>query len=311
MKFIVTGGSGFLGSHLCRKLLNEGNQIICIDNFYSSSKKNISDLINNPNFNLINHNIINHIDLKCDGIYNLACPASPKKYQKDPIYTIDTSFFGIKNMLNLANKLKVRILHTSTSEIYGDPKIHPQNESYFGNVNPVGPRSCYDEGKRIAETLCYEYNKQYKLDVRLCRIFNTYGPSMLEDDGRVISNFIVSALKNKSLKVYGDGSQTRSFCYVSDMIDGIVKLFTTEKKEDSINMPFNLGNPDEYNILDIAEKIIKMTNSCSKIEFEELPINDPIKRKPEISKALKTLKWSPTVSLEEGLKKTISYFNNI
>ena len=304
-KILIAGGAGFLGSNLCEKLI-ESNEIICIDNLSTGSKKNIEPFFALPNFTFIEHDIVKPIDIKADEIYNLACPASPIHYQKDPLQTLKTSVFGIYNLLELAKKYNAKILQTSTSEIYGNPLEHPQKETYFGNVNINGVRSCYDEGKRCAETFMYDYNKQHNIDIKIARIFNTYGKNMCIDDGRVISNFIVQALQNKDITVYGDGKQTRSYCYVDDLIDGLIKLMNS-----NITTPTNLGNDDEYTILKTAELIIQKTNSKSKLIFKELPQDDPIKRKPDLTKAKKELNWEPKIKLDEGLNKTIAYFKEI
>lgn len=303
-KVLVTGGAGFIGSHLCEKLISMGNRVICLDNMFTGSYENVSQLLKNPDFELVNANVINPLDFDVDRIYNLACPASPIHYQYDPIMTTKTCVLGAINVLELAKKTDARVLQASTSEIYGDPVVHPQTEDYRGNVNPIGPRACYDEGKRVAETLFFDYRRQYRVDGRVVRIFNTYGPKMLENDGRVVSNFIIQALKNKDITIYGDGSQTRSFCYVDDMVDGLIK--TMEK--DNFNGPVNLGNPCEKTILELAEIIIGLTGSKSKIVFRDLPADDPTRRKPDIDLAKRVLGWEPTVSLSEGLNKTISYF---
>lgn len=305
-RIIITGGAGFLGSHLCERLLNEGNHIICVDNFFTGSYENIKHLKNNKNFEIIRHDIIAPIHIECDEIYNFACPASPIHYQRNPVHTFKTSVLGILNMLNLARECNARLLQASTSEVYGDPLEHPQKETYWGHVNPDGIRSCYDEGKRGAETLMMDYNRQYKTDIKIIRIFNTYGPRMNENDGRVVSNFIIQALKNIPITVYGDGSQTRSFCYCDDLIDGVVKMMNIE----NFIGPVNLGNPIEMPVIDFAKIIIKATNSKSKIIFKELPKDDPVKRQPDISLAKEKLNWQPKYNLEDGLKKTIEYFEN-
>lgn len=305
-RIIITGGAGFLGSHLCERLLNEGNHIICIDNFFTGSYENIKHLTNNKNFEIIRHDIIAPIHIECDEIYNFACPASPIHYQRNPVHTFKTSILGILNMLNLARECNARLLQASTSEVYGDPLEHPQKETYWGHVNPAGIRSCYDEGKRGAETLMMDYNRQYKTDIKIIRIFNTYGPRMNENDGRVVSNFIIQALKNIPITVYGDGSQTRSFCYYDDLIDGVVKMMNSE----NFIGPVNLGNPIEMPVIDFAKIIIKATNSKSEIIFKELPKDDPVKRQPDISLAKEKLNWQPKYNLEDGLKKTIEYFEN-
>lgn len=307
-KILITGGSGFIGSHLCKKLLNEGNEIICLDNFHTGSKMNILDLLNNPYFEIVRHNVILPIHLEVDEIYNLACPASPIHYQYDPIQTIKTSVMGAINVLDLAKRLDIRVLQASTSEVYGDPIIHPQTEDYWGNVNPIGIRSCYDEGKRCAETLYFDYYLQYGVDIKVIRIFNTYGPNMHPNDGRVVSNFIMQALKGEDITVYGDGSQSRSFCFVDDLVDGIVKMMGTEK---GFNGPVNLGNPVEFTIMELAEKVLELTDSKSKIVFKPLPQDDPKQRCPDISLAKSKFNWEPYIKLEDGLMKTIEYFKEI
>lgn len=307
-KILVTGGAGFLGSHLCERLLQENNEVICLDNYFTGSKSNIKHLMTNPNFELIRHDITIPYQAEVDEIYNLACPASPIHYQYDPIKTTQTSILGATNMLNLAKILNAKILQASTSEVYGDPKIHPQVESYWGNVNPIGIRSCYDEGKRVAETLFMDYHRQNKVRIKIMRIFNTYGSHMHPNDGRVVSNFIIQALRNENITIYGDGSQTRSFCYVDDLINGMVKLMNTG---DDVTGPINIGNPNEFTILQLAEKIIELVNTKSKIIFKPLPSDDPLQRKPNIDLARKTLNWEPTIQLEEGLKKTIDYFSKL
>jgi UDP-glucuronate decarboxylase len=307
-RILVTGGAGFLGSHLCEKLLREGHEVLCVDNFYTGRRSNILNFIKNPLFEVLRHDICFPLYVEVDEIYNLACPASPIHYQFDPVQTTKTSVHGSINVLGLAKRVKAKVLQASTSEVYGDPEIHPQPESYWGNVNPVGFRSCYDEGKRCAETLFFDYYRQHKLRIKVARIFNTYGPRMHPDDGRVVSNFIVQALKGKPITVYGDGSQTRSFCYVDDMIDGFVKLMGTT---DNFTGPVNLGNPDEFSILELASKIIELTGSKSKIIYKPLPQDDPTQRKPDIKLAGKVLKWRPKVKLEDGLKETIKYFKKL
>lgn len=304
-RILITGGAGFIGSHLCERLLNEGNDVICLDNFFTSSKDNIRHLLDNNRFELVRHDITKEYFIEVDEIYNLACPASPPHYQYNAIKTIKTSVLGMINMLGLAKRCKAKILQASTSEVYGDPLIHPQVESYWGNVNPIGIRSCYDEGKRCAETLMMDYHRQNKVDIRIVRIFNTYGPNMDLNDGRVVSNFIVQALKNEDITIYGDGSQTRSFCYVDDLIDGMIKMMNNKK---GFIGPVNLGNPSERTILDFAKLIIKLTNSSSKIIYKPLPLDDPSKRQPDISLAEKELNFKPKVDIEEGLIKTIEYF---
>ncbi len=307
-RILVTGGAGFIGSHLCERLLNEGNEVICVDNFFTGSKRNIVHLLSNPYFELVRHDITFPLYVEVDEIYNLACPASPIHYQFDPVQTTKTSVHGAINMLGLAKRLKVKILQASTSEVYGDPMVHPQPESYWGNVNPIGPRACYDEGKRCAETLFFDYHRQHKVKIKVARIFNTYGPRMHHNDGRVVSNFIVQSLLGEDITVYGDGNQSRSFCYVDDLVDGLIKLMNTD---DSIIGPINLGNPEEVSILQLAEKVIELTGSRSKIVFKPLPEDDPKRRNPDITIARKILNWEPTVKLEEGLKKTIAYFEEV
>lgn len=301
---LVTGGAGFIGSHLCERLLEQGHRVICMDNFFSGSKNNVKHLRARKNFTLITHDIITPIFLSVDEIYNLACPASPIYYQKNPIKTVKTSTIGMINMLGMAKKSGARILQASTSEIYGDPKVHPQNEAYWGNVNPVGIRSCYDEGKRISETLCFDYHREHGVNIGVVRIFNTYGSRMQLNDGRVVSNFVVQALRQKPLTIYGNGLQTRSFCYVDDLVEGLIKMMNNNR----FVGPVNLGNPEEITIGQLARKIIDMTGSGSKIVKKPLPKDDPSRRKPDISLARKILKWTPRVSLEEGLEKTIPYF---
>ena len=307
-RILVTGGAGFLGSHLCERLLDEGHEVLCLDNFYTGRRANIAHLINNPYFEVLRHDITFPLYVECDEIYNLACPASPIHYQFDPVQTTKTSVHGSINMLGLAKRLKIKILQASTSEVYGDPTIHPQPESYWGNVNPIGLRSCYDEGKRCAETLFFDYHRQHKLQIKVARIFNTYGPRMYPNDGRVVSNFIMQALKGENITVFGDGKQTRSFCYVDEMIDGLVKLMNSP---DDFTGPVNLGNPKEFSILELANKVIELTDSKSKIVFKPLPQDDPLQRKPDITLAKNKLKWTPAVSLEQGLKNTIKYFKKI
>ncbi|HEB75430.1 MAG TPA: SDR family oxidoreductase [Nitrospirae bacterium] len=306
-RILVTGGAGFLGSHLCERLLNEGHEVICLDNFYTGRKENIAHLRDNPYFEILRHDICFPLYVEVDQIYNLACPASPIHYQFDPVQTTKTSVIGAINMLGLAKRLKIKVLQASTSEVYGDPRVHPQPETYWGNVNPIGFRACYDEGKRCAETLFFDYHRQHNLRIKVARIFNTSGPRMHPNDGRVVSNFIMQALRGEDLTVYGDGSQTRSFCYVDDLIDGLVKLMNSP---DDFTGPVNLGNPAEFSILELAEKVIELTGSKSKITFKELPADDPRQRQPDIRLAKEKLGWEPTVSMEEGLKKTIEYFRS-
>jgi UDP-glucuronate decarboxylase len=307
-RILVTGGAGFLGSHLCERLLNEGNEVLCVDNFYTGSKANIAHLLSNPYFEVLRHDICLPLYVEVDEIYNLACPASPIHYQFDPVQTTKTSVHGAINMLGLAKRVKAKILQASTSEVYGDPTVHPQPETYWGNVNPIGPRACYDEGKRCAETLFFDYWRQHKLKIKVARIFNTYGPRMCLDDGRVVSNFIVQALKGEDITVYGDGSQTRSFCYVDDLIDGLIKLMNSP---DEFIGPVNLGNPVEISILELAKKVIELVDPKSKIVFEPLPADDPKQRQPDITLAKEKLNWEPKILLEEGLIKTIEYFKRI
>lgn len=306
-KILVTGGAGFVGSHLCDKLLQSGAEILCVDNFYTGSKRNINHLIENRRFELLRHDVTFPLYVEVDEIFNLACPASPVHYQSDPVQTTKTSVHGAINMLGLAKRVKAKILQASTSEVYGDPFEHPQSEQYWGNVNPIGIRSCYDEGKRCAETLFFDYWRQYKLDIKVARIFNTYGPRMALNDGRVVSNFIVQALSGQDITVYGKGDQTRSFCYVNDLVDALVSLMDTGN---DITGPINLGNPAEFTILQLAETVIRLTNSRSKISFAPLPQDDPRQRRPNIELALRTLNWQPKVSLEDGLRETIGYFRN-
>ena len=307
-RILVTGGAGFLGSHLCERLVAEGNEVICLDNYYTGSKNNIFHLMNNENFELLRHDICFPLYVEVDEIYNLACPASPIHYQHDPVQTTKTSVHGSINMLGLAKRQNAKIFQASTSEVYGDPEIHPQNESYWGRVNPIGPRSCYDEGKRCAETLFFDYYRQHKLKIKIARIFNTYGPRMHPNDGRVVSNFIIQALKNKDITIYGDGKQTRSFCFVDDLICAMLLIMNTD---DDFTGPMNIGNPDEFTIQEIAEKIVKLTNSRSQIVFKPLPEDDPKQRKPDISIAKEKISWEPKIDFNEGLKKTINYFEKI
>ena len=306
-RVLVAGGAGFLGSHLCKRLINDGNKVICVDNFYTGSKENITELLLIDNFELINHDICTPLFLEVDEIYNLACPASPIHYQRDPIKTTKTSVIGAINMLGLAKQNNARIFQASTSEVYGDPLEHPQSEDYWGNVNPIGSRSCYDEGKRCAETLFFDYYRQHNVKIKIGRIFNTYGPQMLPNDGRVVSNFIIQALQDKPITIYGDGRQTRSFCYVDDLIDAFIRFMGTEEK---LTGPLNLGNPSEFTISELAESVINLTNSKSELIFLKLPMDDPKQRQPDLSKTSKTLDWYPQTALYDGLLKTIPYFAN-
>jgi len=307
MRILITGGAGFLGSHLCERLLREGNEIICLDNFFTGRKRNIVHLLKDPNFELVRHDVTNPFHFEVDQIYNLACPASPPHYQHNPIKTTKTSFLGAMHSLGLAKRVGARVFQASTSEVYGDPEVHPQPESYKGCVNPIGIRACYDEGKRVAETLFFDYHRQHDLEIRVVRIFNTYGPRMLPDDGRVVSNFIVQALSGKDLTIYGDGTQTRSFCYVDDLIDGFIRLMN----HPSQTGPVNIGNPGEFTMLQLAELVLKKVRGPSKITFHPLPGDDPKQRRPDITLARQDLGWEPTVSLDKGLDSTIDYFRNL
>ncbi len=304
-RILVTGGAGFLGSHLCERLVNEGNDVLCLDNFFTGSKRNIAHLIGDPNFELIRHDVTFPLYVEVDQIYNLACPASPIHYQHDPVQTTKTSVHGAINMLGLAKRLNARILQASTSEVYGDPEVHPQPEEYWGKVNPIGIRSCYDEGKRCAETLFFDYHRQNRLDIKVVRIFNTYGPRMHPNDGRVVSNFIVQALKGDDISIYGDGQQTRSFCYVDDLVEAMLRMMATPN---GFTGPINIGNPGEFTMLELAEKVIALTESSSKVVFCPLPSDDPKQRQPDITLAKKELNWTPLVNLENGLNRTIAYF---
>lgn len=307
-KVLVTGGAGFIGSHLCTRLLEAGHSVICLDNFFTGQKKNIESLLSHPNFSVIEHDIIDPLyDVDVEFIYNLACPASPIHYQFNSIRTIKTSTIGMVNMLGLAKRTGARILQASTSEIYGDPLEHPQKETYWGNVNPIGPRSCYDEGKRVAETLCMDYHRKNNVDIRIVRIFNTYGPNMHPEDGRVVSNFIIQALQNKPLSIYGEGTQTRSFCYVDDLVEGLIRMMNQDKHIG----PINLGNPTEISMKQLAQEIMSLTGSTSTIAYQELPQDDPRKRQPDITLAKEVLDWQPSVDLKEGLQKTIAYFKQL
>ena len=307
-RILVTGGSGFLGSHLCERLLRAGANVICLDNFFSGARSNIEHLLDNKRFELVRHDVTFPYYVEVDQIYNLACPASPIHYQRDPVQTTKTSVHGAINMLGLAKRVKAKILQASTSEVYGDPNVHPQTEDYWGNVNPIGPRSCYDEGKRCAETLFFDYHRQHKMPIKVARIFNTYGPHMHPNDGRVVSNFIVQALLGRDITVYGDGSQTRSFCYVDDLIEGIARLMATP---DQVTGPINLGNPEEFTILELATQVIELTGTRSKVVHRPMPQDDPRQRRPDISKANELLKWAPQTRLKAGLTKTISYFQDM
>lgn len=307
-RILVTGGAGFLGSHLCERLLQRGDEVICVDNFFTGAKANIAQLLGNPRFELIRHDVTFPLYLEVDQIYNLACPASPVHYQFDPVQTLKTSVYGAINMLGLAKRTKARIFQASTSEVYGDPEVHPQPESYWGKVNPIGIRSCYDEGKRCAETLFFDYHRQHALRIKVARIFNTYGPRMHPSDGRVVSNFIVQALKGDPITIFGEGQQTRSFCYVDDLIEGFVRLMATE---DDVIGPVNLGNPGEFTIRQLAERVVKLTGSSSTLVFKPLPQDDPRQRQPDIGLAQQLLEWNPVVMLDQGLKKTIEYFDNL
>ena len=308
MRVLVTGGAGFLGSHLCERLLSDGHEVLCVDNFFTGRKSNVRHLMNNPDFELLRHDVTEPLRVEVDQIYNLACPASPVHYQYDPIHTMKTSVLGAMNMLGLAKRLGVQIFQASTSEVYGDPEVHPQPEGYWGKVNPIGIRSCYDEGKRCAETLFFDYHRQHDISIKVARIFNTYGPRMNPDDGRVVSNFIVQALQGEDITVYGEGQHIRSFCYVDDLIDGFVCLMNSDS---DVTGPVNLGNPGEFTVRELAEHVIDLTGSPSKLVFKPLPQDDPRQRKPDISKAKSLLNWQPEVKLDEGLKRTIAYFEKL
>jgi UDP-glucuronate decarboxylase len=307
-RILVTGGAGFIGSHLCERLLAEGHEVLSVDNYYTGSKQNIAHLLDNQNFETVRHDVCFPLYVEVDEIYNLACPASPIHYQNDPIQTTKVNVHGAINMLGLAKRIKARILQASTSEVYGDPEIHPQVESYWGNVNPLGPRACYDEGKRCAETLFFDYHRQLRLRIKVARIFNTYGPRMHPNDGRVVSNFIVQALKGEPITVYGDGSQTRSFCYVDDLVDGLMRLMNTP---DDVTGPINLGNPVEFTMLELAERVLRLANSKSKLVYKDLPADDPKRRRPDITLAKERLDWQPKVDVEDGLARTVAYFRRI
>ena len=308
LRIMVTGGAGFLGSHLCDRLLAAGHDILCVDNFYTSTRRNIIHLLEHPNFELMRHDVTFPLYVEVDRIYNLACPASPIHYQRDPVQTTKTIVHGAINMLGLAKRTRAKILQASTSEVYGDPELHPQPESYWGNVNPIGVRSCYDEGKRCAETLFFDYRRQHNMPIKVARIFNTYGPRMLPNDGRVVSNFIMQALHGNDITIYGDGSQTRSFCYVDDLVEGLIRLMESDEE---VTGPINLGNPGEFSIKELAEKVVSMTGSDSKIVYEPLPQDDPTQRQPDITQAREKLNWQPTVALKTGLKYTVAYFNDL
>lgn len=307
-RILVTGGAGFLGSHLCERLLSEGHEVLCLDNFFTGKRENIRHLLADTNFELMRHDITLPLYVEVDQIYNLACPASPKSYQYDPVQTIKTNVHGAINMLGLAKRVRARILQASTSEVYGDPEVHPQSEGYWGRVNPIGIRSCYDEGKRCAETLFFDYHRQHDVDIKVMRIFNTYGPRMDVNDGRVVSNFIVQALTNQPITIYGEGQQTRSFCYVDDLINAMIKLMDSDK---AVVGPINCGNPSEFTISELAQKVIKLTNSSSEIAYQPLPSDDPIQRRPDITLAQKNLDWEPSIALEEGLARSIAYFKSV
>jgi UDP-glucuronate decarboxylase len=307
-RVLVTGGAGFIGSHICKRLVEAGHDVLCVDNFYTGRRQNLYELLANPRFELVRHDVCFPLYVEVDEIYNLACPASPIHYQFDPVQTTKTSVHGAINMLGLAKRVKAKILQASTSEVYGDPSVHPQTEEYWGNVNPIGPRSCYDEGKRCAETLFFDYRRQHNLGVKVARIFNTYGPRMHPRDGRVVSNFIVQALQNQDITVYGDGSQTRSFCYVDDLVEGLMRLMGTPE---DVTGPINLGNPNEFTIKQLALSVIELTNSSSRIEYKTLPTDDPKQRQPNIQKAMELLDWKPIIQLKDGLKQTIAYFDRL
>jgi len=307
-RVLVTGGAGFIGSHLCKRLVEAGHEVLCVDNFYTGSRQNLYELLSNPRFELVRHDVCFPLYVEVDEIFNLACPASPIHYQFDPVQTTKTSVHGAINMLGLAKRVKAKVLQASTSEIYGDPTVHPQTEEYWGHTNPIGPRSCYDEGKRCAETLFFDYRRQHNLTIKVARIFNTYGPRMHPRDGRVVSNFIVQALQNQDITVFGDGSQTRSFCYVDDLIEGLMRLMGTP---DDVTGPINLGNPNEFTIKQLAASVIELTNSSSRIKYAQLPTDDPKQRQPNIQRARELLDWNPTVQLEQGLRRTIVYFDRL
>ncbi|MCP4872778.1 MAG: SDR family oxidoreductase [Proteobacteria bacterium] len=307
MRTLVTGGAGFIGSHLCERLLADGNEVICLDNFYTGRRTHIRHLLDHRDFEVVRHDVIQPILLEVDRVFHFACPASPVHYQYNPVKTVKTNVMGTINMLGLAKRVKARLLHASTSEVYGDPQVHPQHEEYWGHVNPIGPRSCYDEGKRVAETLCFDYHRQNGVDIRVIRIFNTYGPRMIADDGRVVSNFVVRALQGEPLEVYGDGSQTRAFCYIDDLVEGATRMMA---QDDAIG-PVNLGNPVEFTIRQLAELVLELTGSSSPLVSRPLPPDDPVRRRPDITKARQLLDWEPTVQLEQGLERTIAYFDEL
>ncbi|EKV26873.1 dTDP-glucose 4,6-dehydratase [Caenispirillum salinarum AK4] len=308
LRILVTGGAGFIGSHLCERLLDQGHEVLCVDNFYTGRRGNVAHLLNNPRFELMRHDVNFPLYVEIDRVFNLACPASPVHYQNDPVQTTKTNVIGAINMLGLAKRKRARILQASTSEVYGDPEIHPQTEGYWGNVNPIGPRACYDEGKRCAETLFFDYQRQYDIKIKVARIFNTYGPKMHPDDGRVVSNFICQALRGQDITIYGDGTQTRSFCYVDDLVDGLMRFMDSP---DELIGPLNLGNPGEYTMLELAQAVIRLTGSTSRIVNKPLPADDPKQRRPDITRAWDALGWEPTVTLEEGLAKTVDYFRTV
>ena len=305
-KILVTGGAGFIGSHLCARLLRQSDAVLCVDNFSTGFRRNIEPLLDHPDFELLRHDMVQPVYAEVDQIYNLACPASPVHYQADPVRTTKTSVLGALNVLEVARRLRIPVLQASTSEVYGDPQVHPQREAYCGNVNPIGPRACYDEGKRCAESLFFDYHRQYRLPIRIVRIFNTYGPNMHPDDGRVVSNFIVQALRGKDITIYGDGSQTRSFCYVDDLVEALLRMMNAER---GVTGPVNLGNPGEFTIKELAHLVIELANSSSRIVYRDLPVDDPRQRRPDISKAREVLGWQPTIDLREGLRRTIDYFD--
>jgi UDP-glucuronate decarboxylase len=307
-RILITGGAGFIGSHLCERLLGQGHEVLCVDNYYTGTRRNVAALLDNPSFELMRHDVTFPLFVEVDEIYNLACPASPIHYQFDPVQTTKTSVHGAINVLGLAKRRKAKIFQASTSEVYGDPIVHPQTEEYWGNVNPIGPRSCYDEGKRCAETLFFDYHRQHKVRIKVARIFNTYGPRMHPNDGRVVSNFIVQALRGEPITLYGEGTQTRSFCYVDDLVEGFIRLMDTD---DAVTGPINLGNPNEFTMIALAEKVVALTGSSSVIQHRPLPQDDPKQRQPNISKAKALLDWQPTIQLEEGLSKTIAYFDSL